>query len=192
MVGTAVATTLESIAATKMATIRPNVTRTVWAVQVTLPAVRTFVVTGVDYGTGQRGRGRVGSETICRLTREVGHVPADGRAGRADLRIHLAGAGQWRILVGFPVAREIAVLMVGQHHERSALNVYRRWYGSPGWWRRGLQRVTGQGPAGQAVMSRRRKMTSPTRPASTPTASGTRNCQVPAHRCSTITCPAGA
>src|SRR5215472_6874651 len=53
MVGTAVATTLESIAATKMATISPTVTRTVWAVQFTLPAVRTLVVTRVDYGTGR-------------------------------------------------------------------------------------------------------------------------------------------
>jgi len=44
--------------------------------------------------------------------------------------IHLAGAGQWRVLAGFPSAREVAVLMVGQHDERSALNVYRRLYGS--------------------------------------------------------------
>jgi hypothetical protein len=32
------------------------------------------------------------------------------------------------VLVGFPSAEEVAVLMVGQHDERSALNVYRRLY----------------------------------------------------------------
>jgi hypothetical protein len=42
--------------------------------------------------------------------------------------IHLAGAGQWRVLVGFPSPREVAVLMVGRHNERSTLNVYRRLY----------------------------------------------------------------
>jgi hypothetical protein len=46
--------------------------------------------------------------------------------------IHLHGTGQWRILVGFPAAREVAVLMVGQHDERSARNVYRRLYASLG------------------------------------------------------------
>ena len=52
MVGTAVATTLASIADTKIATIMPTVSRMVWAVQVTSPAVRTLVVTAADYATG--------------------------------------------------------------------------------------------------------------------------------------------
>ncbi|TMC07372.1 MAG: hypothetical protein E6J41_16300 [Chloroflexi bacterium] len=46
--------------------------------------------------------------------------------------IHLTGAGQWRVLVGFPSAREVAVLMVGRHDERSVLNIYRRLYRSLG------------------------------------------------------------
>src|SRR5262249_35084445 len=44
----------------------------------------------------------------------------------------LPGAGHGRVLVGFPSALEVAVLMVGQHEERSARNVYRRLYASLG------------------------------------------------------------
>ena len=40
--------------------------------------------------------------------------------------VHLPGPGQWRLIAGFPSSTEVAVLMVGQHDERSALNVYRR------------------------------------------------------------------
>jgi hypothetical protein len=42
---------------------------------------------------------------------------------------HLRGlSGQWRLLIGFPAASEVAILDVDRHDRRHARNIYQKWY----------------------------------------------------------------